>query len=146
MLKEITKFLNQHREGTPSLEDYLKLMTQVVGALDKCVVIIDALDECTEIDSKGYNREWLVKTLIELKVQLLVTSRDLPVIQQLFEDSPNFGTIIISPDPRDIQSYIHWKIFDKVYGSPKKLRDLIAKQPVLLTEITAVVTEKYSQM
>lgn len=121
-------------------------MTQIVDALDKCVVIIDAVDECTEIDSKGYSREWLVKTLIGLKAQLAVTSRDLPVIRQLFEAAPDLGTIIISPDPRDIQSYIHWKIFDKVYGSPKKLRDLIDKQPVLLTEINSVVTEKYSQI
>jgi hypothetical protein len=109
------------------------------------VVIIDALDECAEIDSNECNREFLIEELLKLKVQLLVTSRDLPIIKALFSGAPSFRHIPISPDPRDIESYIHWKVYDGAHGSPK-LRGLVQKHPALLTDITTVVTEKYSQM
>jgi len=70
--------------------------------------------------------------------------RDLPVIQQLFKNARSFGKISITPDLKDIESYIKWRIFDKKYGSPKKLRDVIEAHPSLLTEIMTVVTKKYS--
>jgi hypothetical protein len=146
LVKDVIKFGKAHNGGSPSLEDYLDLFSRVVGALERSVVIIDALDECAERDSKGYKREWLVNTLLEFDLQLLVTSRDLPVIEELFNAAPSFGKIPIYPDPYDIASYIRWKIYDKKYGSPKKLRDVIEKRPFLLEEITNVVTEKYAQM
>jgi hypothetical protein len=146
LMKAVTKFVKDHKRGSPGLDDYLELLSHVVQSLDRSVVIIDALDECAEVDSKGCNREWLVTTLLELNVHLLVTSLDLPVIGQLFNNDPYLRKILISPDPQDITSYIHWKIFDKKYGSPKKFRDMIDNHPSLLTDITTVVSEKYSQM
>jgi hypothetical protein len=144
-MKAVTKFGEEHKRGSPGLDGYLELLSYVVQSLDRSVVIIDALDECAEVDSKGCNREWLVTTLLELKVRLLVTSRDLAVIGQLLDNDPYLRKIPISPDPQDIASYIHWKIFDKKYGGPKKFRDLIDNHPSLLTDITTVVSEKYSQ-
>ena len=145
LMKEVKKFQKDHKGGSPSLNHYLSLLSHIVGSLNRSVVIIDALDECAEVDLNGCNRELLIKKLLKLGVQLLVTSRDLPIIKALFNEAPRFENIQISPDLRDIESYIHWKIYDEAYGSPK-LHDLIQEHPSLLTDITTVVKEKYSQM
>ena len=56
-MKAVTKFGEEHKRGSPGLGDYLELLSYVVQSLDRSVVIIDALDECAEVDSKGCNRE-----------------------------------------------------------------------------------------
>jgi hypothetical protein len=145
LMKEVKKFQEDHKGGSPSLNHYLGLLSHVVSSLDRSVVVIDALDECAEVDSNGCNRELLIKKLLKLGVQLLVTSRDLPIIKALFNGAPRFGNIHISPDLRDIESYIHWKIDDEAYGSPK-LRDLIQKHPSLSVDITTVVKEIFSDV
>lgn len=146
LMKKLIEFYKDHEGGSPSLDDYLSILSHITDTLERSVVIIDALDECAEIDSNGYKREWLIETLLGLDIQLLVTSRDLPAIQGLFDDMESFAKIVISPDPKDIESYINWRIFDKRFGSPKKLRDVIANHPSLLTDITLAVKDKYSQM
>jgi hypothetical protein len=57
LMKAVTKFGEEHKRGSPGLGDYLELLSYVVQSLDRSVVIIDALDECAEVDSKGCNRE-----------------------------------------------------------------------------------------
>lgn len=146
LMKKVNKFGQDHKGGSPSLDDYQSLLSDIAGTLERSVVIIDALDECTEIDSNGYSREWMVEMLLGLDIQLLVTSRDLPLIQGLFNDAQSFAKISITPNLEDIESYIKWRIFDSKYGSPKKLRDVIRNHPLLLAEITRAVSKKYSQM
>ena len=106
LMKKVNKFGQDHKGGAPSLDDYLNLLAHVTGSLERSVVIIDALDECAEIDFKGYSREWLIETLLGLDIQLLVTSREMPVIQGLFNNALNFAKISITPNLEDIESYI----------------------------------------
>lgn len=107
------------------------------------MIIIDALDECAEVDVNGVEvRVVLISTLIKSKAQLLVTSRPLPNIKELFHD---VRELEIQPSPQDIRSYVQWRIHDEIHGS-LKLRKLVAKYEDLEVEITDVVVEKYSKI
>lgn len=146
IMTDAIEFREKHNSGSPGRDDYLMLLTKVIGSMERSILILDALDECVETDSKEVNREWLINSLLKLGVQLLITSRNMPVIGELFEEAPKFAILEISPDGQDITSYIRWRIFDITYGSVKKLRDLLEKDPPLLEEIIEVVMKKYSEM
>lgn len=145
IMTDATEFCNKHKSGSPGPDDYFMLLSKVIGSMEKTVLVLDALDECADTDTKGVNREWLINSLLKLGVQLLVTSRDMPVIGTLFEKAPDFDRLTISPASQDIKSYIKWRIYDTKYGSPN-LRDLLKENQSLLEEITQVVVEKYSEM
>jgi len=51
LMKKGTKFGQDHKGGSPSLDNYFELLSQVTGTLERSVVIVDALDECAEVDS-----------------------------------------------------------------------------------------------
>lgn len=148
LLVEIMDFQRKFKGKIPKITDYLDLLSDIVTCLNGAIVLIDALDESPEKDSNQVLREWLISCLLNMDVQLLVTSRDMPVIKGLFEDCPgsSFAIVPVVPDPLDIKSYIKWEIFDKTHGTPKKLRKLLEQEPILLEEITNVVSEKYSEM
>lgn len=145
MMTDATEFCEKHKSGSPSPDDYFTLLSKVIKRTQKSILILDALDECADTDSKGVNRTWLIDSLLKLGVQMLVTSRDMPVIRGLFDQAPDSDILVISPGSQDIRSYIHWRIYDVKYGSPD-LRDLLKENHSLLEEITQAVVEKYSEM
>ncbi|KFZ12211.1 hypothetical protein V502_07220 [Pseudogymnoascus sp. VKM F-4520 (FW-2644)] len=145
IMTDATDFRKKHKSGSPGPDDYFMVLSKVIGSMEKTVLILDALDECADTDSKGVNREWLINSLLKLGAQLLITSRDMPSIEALFEKAPDFDKLAISPASQDIKSYIKWRIYDMKYGSPN-LRDLLKENQSLLEEIIQVVVEKYSEI
>lgn len=143
LMREANAFYQKFQGRLPGLMDFKQLLKDLVGHLDKTFVVIDALDECAEFDEDGgSNRETLINVLLSLPVRLLVTSRHYSTIEILFKDAK---TLEISPDPDDIKSYVHWRIFDRHYGSPM-LASLIQDSPSLQDTITETVFDKCSKM
>ncbi|KAL1988820.1 hypothetical protein VTN96DRAFT_7704 [Rasamsonia emersonii] len=143
LMREANAFYQKFQGRLPGLMDFKQLLKDLVGHLDKTFVVIDALDECAEFDEDGgSNRETLINVLLSLPVRLLVTSRHYSTIEILFKDAK---TLEISPDPDDIKSYVHWRIFDRHYGSPM-LASLIQDSPSLQDTITETVFDKCSKI
>lgn len=123
--------------------DYDELLRELIFSLDKTFIVIDALDECAEVD-KGYiaTREKLIKTLSSLPVQLMVTSRNYVAIRDLLRGAT---MIDIQPDINHIKCYVYWRIFDETHGSPD-LSELVNLDPTLVDEITTTVIDRYRHM
>lgn len=120
LLQIALDFYEDHEDHSPQTPDFVKLLEDVVAKLDRTFVLIDALDECAEVDNGGLNaRAILISTLSNMPIQLLVTSRQLESIRDLFPDT---AELPIRPDRDDIQSYVKWRISDPVHGSKKLLR------------------------
>ncbi|KAF6232153.1 hypothetical protein HO173_009536 [Letharia columbiana] len=71
-------------ETRPSLDEFAKLLRLQVEKFDEVFIVIDALDECPEHDQvrKSFLAE--VRALLP-KVSLMVTSRDVPSIENMFK-------------------------------------------------------------
>lgn len=128
----------------PELEDYITLLTDVVVQLKTCTVIIDAFDECAETDDDTVTRRLFIDTLLALPIRLLVTSRDLPPIREIFEHRDKCAELPIENRPGDIQSYIHWRIWDPEHGNTA-FQEVVQKDSSLQTSITQAMTEKYPE-
>lgn len=141
LLQLAVLFHQKFAERSPEVRDYTDLLEDVVSKFDRVFVMIDALDECAEVDHTGSNnRAELISVLSGLSIHLLVTSRQLGNIRDLMSASLE---IPIRPDQQDIQSYIKWRISDPKFGS-KKLRQLAQTHKGLEDEIIDVVCQKYS--
>lgn len=145
IMEDAIEFREEHNSGSPGPDDYFMLLSKVIRSTQKTILILDALDECPDKDSERVNRAWLIKSLLKLGVQMLVTSREMPAIEALFEQAPDFAMLAISPASQDIKSYIQWRIYDMKYGSPN-LRDLLKENQSLQGKIIQTVVEKYSEM
>ncbi|PVH68064.1 hypothetical protein DL98DRAFT_542683 [Cadophora sp. DSE1049] len=125
LLKRALAFQEYHKRHSPATSDYIQLLKDVV------------------VDHSGSNtRATLISVLLNLPIQLLVTSRQLESIRDLF---PSTLELPIRPDRRDIQSYIKWRISDPVYGSRKLLR-LTESHESLQDHIINEILLKYSQI
>ncbi|KAG4441352.1 hypothetical protein IFR05_003166 [Cadophora sp. M221] len=120
LLQLALDFYDALDDHSPQTSDYVRLLEDVVVNLNRTFVLIDALDECAEVDNGGLNaRAILISTLSNMPLQLLVTSRQLESIRDLFPDT---AELRIRPDRGDIQSYVKWRISDPIHGSKKLLR------------------------
>jgi len=78
-LKELYK-IHSRTEVFPSLQDLTRILRAELGKFDNCYIIVDALDEILEES----NRQLLLETLVHGKVNIMVTSRPLDKIGELF--------------------------------------------------------------
>lgn len=90
----------------PSITEYTNLLRLAVQSYSKVLVVIDALDECNEVDG---TRKALISELRKLKPQLnlLVTSRDIPNLQRQLQDATRLE---IQASDEDIRNYIEERI------------------------------------
>ncbi|KAH7355326.1 hypothetical protein BKA65DRAFT_582168 [Rhexocercosporidium sp. MPI-PUGE-AT-0058] len=143
LLQLALEFHQEHEDSSPQTSELIKLIKDVVVILDRVFVLIDALDECAEVDNGGSNaRATLISTLSDMSLQLLVTSRQLESIRDLFPDTVELP---IRPDRGDIQSYIKWRISDPIHGSKKLLR-LTKMDDGLQEYITEQIMLRYLQV
>lgn len=118
---------NAYKQTRPSIEDYTGLLHAAVQSFDKVYVVVDALDECPETDG---TRKSLIAELRALNINVLITSRDLPIIQNHLS---NAVRLEIRASEEDIQEYIQYRIRESdriatyVERSPE-LRDLITSK------------------
>jgi hypothetical protein len=123
--EDIRRLYTLHQRGGcfPSLDDVRTALASEIGTYSKVFVIVDALDECPE----GETRESLIKELraLALTVRLLVTSRDIPLIARHFCDAIRLE---ISADDQDVQEYIRGQIGQAARRPVRELRErVIAK-------------------
>lgn len=90
----------------PSIIQYTKLLRLAVQSYSKVLVVIDALDECNEVDG---TRKALISELQNLRPQLnlLVTSRDIPNLQRQLQDATRLE---IQASDDDIRNYVEERI------------------------------------
>ncbi|CZR59486.1 uncharacterized protein PAC_09378 [Phialocephala subalpina] len=94
--------------NSATLTNCTDLLTSIVHELDRTVVVVDALDECAELDDKRcLNRESFVKALLGLSFQLFITSRNLESIRSLLDHATR---VDIRSRYEDIKLYVDWRI------------------------------------
>lgn len=94
------------RQTRPSISQYMELLQSAVRSYEKVLIVIDALDECVEVDG---TRKAVLNALqkLEPKVNLLVTSRDMSSIQQQLGSATRLD---IQASDDDIRLYIEDRI------------------------------------
>jgi hypothetical protein len=115
---------HQNRGTYPTLNDFIKALAAEVKTYAKVFIVVDALDECTE--SNG-SRIKLLKALRSLAgpVNLMVTSRDLPSIEQHLPEAQHLH---IRATDDDVAKYVQSQLVD--YPGLVSLRDTITKKVV----------------
>ena len=102
---KIKSFYKHHKiqGGHPNCEELKKAFQSEIGT-STVFVVVDALDECPERD-----QELLILELQSLAstLWLMVTSRPLPLIEQLFQDAIHLE---IRATDDDVQKYIRSRI------------------------------------
>ncbi|MCJ1464603.1 hypothetical protein MMC07_003216 [Pseudocyphellaria aurata] len=119
----------------PSITDYLDLLQLAVHEYKKVLVVIDALDECNET-----GRRALIPELHKLRprLNLLVTSRDLPNLQRQLQGA---ARLEIQASDEDIKNHIEERI-----STSDRLSMYIKKDPRLHELMIDTVTESAKGM
>lgn len=128
---------NSHGKGKSSitLVEARELLKIFVAVQERCFVVVDALDECTD-----EIREQLVNELTSLKpsISLLVTSRPILSIENKFTEA----TIIpIVPNKNDVEIYI-----DQRLETETKLHKIVETDLLLQQEIRSTLVAKNQGM
>jgi hypothetical protein len=126
-ISENTKsFYNQHRNQStsPTLDEFITALGTEIKTYSKVFIVVDALDECSE--SNG-SRAKLLRALRSLTgpVNLMVTSRDLPSIEQYFRQAQHLR---ICPTDEDVTKFIQSQLAD--YPNLFHMRDIITTKIV----------------
>jgi hypothetical protein len=115
----------------PSLRDYSNLLQAAVQNLSKTFIIIDALDECPELDE---NRTSFLKEIRELQpnAHLFFTSRPERMIELEFQNAAHLE-ILASDD--DIANYIEARIPSSSHLNRHLERDPTLRKVIIDTVI-----------
>ena len=136
---ELTELFERYNSKgmRPSMHELTGLLRGAVKAFSKTLIIIDALDECPEKDGI---RENFISELLSLQpqVQLLVTSRIIPMIERQLEDAKR---IDIQASDEDIKIYILERI-----SSSSKMKGYFDKDPGLRDKIIQNIVGKAGGM
>jgi hypothetical protein len=98
-IKKFYRYHHDHRKAHPRLPDFMKAFKSELERFSKTFIVVDALDACLE-----RNQDELIAKLRSLVgVNLMVTSRALPSIVQLFQDAKRLD---ISATTNNVQKYI----------------------------------------
>ena len=127
---------SHHSVGTsPSVVEYINVLEAAVSRLATLYIVIDALDECS--DEHG-GRKTLISELSRLKLQLLVTSRDLPSIGRQLQDAIHLD---VCAREDDILNYIGTRI-----ANSERLSAHVAKDEQLKDVIRTTVATRAGGM
>jgi hypothetical protein len=110
---------HQNQSTSPTLDEFTKALETEIKTYAKVFIVVDALDECPESNSSRVN---LLRALQSLTgpVNLMVTSRDLPSIEQHFPDARHLH---IRATDEDVTTFIQSQLV--YYPDLIKLRDSI---------------------
>ena len=103
-VKKFYKDHNETREVPPKPADVIKALQSEIGTYSRVFIVIDALDEC--LDSA---REDFITTLqcLARNVNLMVTARPLPSIEQIFQ---GVNRLEIQANIDDMRKYVEDRI------------------------------------
>jgi hypothetical protein len=126
---------------SPSLDEHVALFLEVSRGFRKTFVIIDALDECSEIDNEDDQTDdkfISAVQMLESSVHLLVTSRPNNRIQQAFEAA---SRVDILASNSDIREYLACRMT----GS-SQLAKIVNREPTLKDDIMTAICENSKGM
>ena len=129
---------NHARSGThPSLNETAGLLGSQVEKFDSVYIVIDALDECPEQDQ---TRKSFVAEVCGLlpKVRLMVISRDIPSIENMFKQATRLE---IRAYDEDVKNFIESQMEQR-----DELVDLLEGQDDVRSRIVSTVMEKTNGM
>src|SRR3984957_8289480 len=116
--KDVKEFYDVHRlrAARPTLQQLTDILISEIRTYSKVFIVVDALDECREDDT---TRAMLLDVLRSLpgQVNLLVTSRDLPLIARDFEGAKRLH---LRAKDDDIRAYIE----DRIDLRPRHLKNM----------------------
>ena len=123
--ENVESFYHHHQDhGTqPTLDEVVKVLDTELQSYSRVFLVVDALDECANTGS-------LVKLLRVLRslrgpTNLMVTSRQLPFIEQYFRNTMRQE---IRADDDDVRKYVENLLFD--YPELERLQEIIARRIV----------------
>lgn len=127
------------KKGTrPSAREYLELLQEETGSFSKIFLVIDALDECRDVDG---TRGLLMSEIKKLQptLRLLVTSRPhISDIERMFSDAMQLE---VRANSDDVQKYIDGRIDREV-----RLKHHVDQDPTLRHEIIGAILAKVDGM
>ena len=128
LVEEISSIYRHHvnRKTRPSRNELLTLLQDAVKCYSQTFIIVDALDECSEIDDARGNLLLELQAL-EPQVSLMVTSRDIPSLHQHLE---NATRVEIRASDEDVRTYVRQRI-----AGNTRLKGFVAKNSDLETNI-----------
>lgn len=132
----VDQLYNYHRtkETQPSLSEILKELHSITAAYSKCFIIVDALDECPNID--GGRRQFiseLRKLQTHANVNILATSRMIPEIAQ------DLGTGYVSLEIRASDEDVGRYLEGQIHQLPNFVQRSTALQEVIKSGIVNTV-------
>ena len=139
ILEDIKSCHKHHtRYGTPpSLSEIARLLRSQVEKFDVVFIVIDALDECPELDQTRKNFLAEVRALLP-KVSLMVTSRNIPSIEKVFKHDTHLE---IRAQEQDIRKFIESQTEQR-----DGLADLLEGHDDVRSSIITTVLEKANGM
>ena len=139
LLKAITSCHVHHSryKTRPTPKELSGLLHLQIQQFDKVYIVIDALDECPELDQ---TRKCLISEIRGLlpEVSLLVTSRDIPSIKSMFQQDTHFQ---IRAQEQDVKLFIESQLKQRA-----ELAELLEDHDDVRSRITATVLEKSNGM
>ena len=121
----------------PSLQELLALLKDVVQGLSKAFVVVDALDESSEVDEQDADQNHsFLEALHEISrhIHLMVTAKPLAFLKEAFHDA--FCTEI-SASTHDLELYAQHR-----WRNGTHFGSLVDKDPHLRRDIIATVCSK----
>jgi GTP1/Obg family GTP-binding protein len=123
----VKSFYHCHQDqGTyPTLDEFIEVLEAEIRGYTKAFIVVDALDECTETNECQIKLMKALRSLAELGVNLMVTSRDLPSIEQHFREALRLH---IRATDEDVEKYVQNRLVN--YPGLENLIDTITKHIV----------------
>ena len=115
------------RNTRPTPKEVIQALRSEIGTYSKVFIVVDALDECLE----GNQRDLITELgSLSSNVNLLVTSRPLPLIQQLFQQA---RCLNIYANDDDVRKYIKGRIprehrLSRIVGTDRTLKESIVNK------------------
>lgn len=126
---ELKAVYNKTKKAAPTLDEILSLLETTILRLSKVFIVIDALDESPL--SVGFNSSFdrFLSMLERHDLRLLVTSRENPLIANLFKNSPSLRIRALNGD---IETFLDGGLRELrfTYGKPDislKIKSAITK-------------------
>ena len=138
-LEDIKSCHKHHgRYGTrPSFNEIARLLRSQVEEFEEVFIVIDALDECPERDQTRKSFLTEIRGLLP-KVNLMVTSRNMPSIEIMFKHDTRLE---IRAHDQDVRNFVNSQMEQR-----DELVDLLEGHNDVRSSITATVLEKTNGM
>jgi hypothetical protein len=138
-IPDLESLYSKHlRENTrPDVGEISELLQSIIWSFPKVFIIIDALDECSDVDDVRFI---LLTELRKLKsrVCLLITSRPIPKLEEGLEDAVH---VYAKASDSDIKNYLEQRL-----ASVKSMQKHFADEPSLKSTIISRITQKIRGM